>query len=42
MQFNIINGFIYINLDKTVFIYMSTKYSKNSKVLYLIKALYGL
>lgn len=42
MQFDVVNTFIYADLDKTVFVRMFPKYSKNNKVLYLNKAFYDL
>lgn len=42
IQFNAINAFIYVNIDITLFMRMFSKFGKNSKVLYLIKAFYGL
>lgn len=42
MQFDIINIFIYANLNKTVFIHLLFEYDKNSKILYLNKVFYNL
>lgn len=42
MQLNTVNVFIYIDIDKIVLMRMPLRYSKNGKVLYLNKALYGL
>ena len=42
MQFDAVNTFVHTDLNKTVFMRMPPRYSKNGKVLYLNKALYGL
>lgn len=42
IQLDTINTFIYINLNKTVFIRMFSEYGKNGKVLHLNKTIYGL
>ena len=42
IQFDAVNVFIYINLDKTVFICIPFGYGKNGKVLRLNKVLYSL
>lgn len=41
MQFNTINTFKYINLDKAIFIYIFLEYSKNDKVIYLNQMFYN-
>lgn len=42
IQFDNVNIFVYINIDKTIFRHMLARYSKNSKVLHLNKVFYGL
>lgn len=42
MQLDTVNAFIYTDIIKTVFLHMFPGYAKNSKVIYLNKALYCL
>ena len=42
MQLDTVNIFMHADLDEMVFMRMPSRYAKNSKVLRLNKALYGL
>lgn len=42
MQLDARNLFVYVNLDKKVFMHMLPRYDKNGKVLYLNEVRYGL
>ncbi len=42
LQLDVINAFVYLDLDETVFMRRATGYGEQSKVLKLNRALYGL